>query len=145
MDEELVDACGSTPSFACEWIFERTENDTLATVASWLVDRPLRIVLIALVAWILNRMFRNIVSRGLAQLLSSRAKDNERVRRARERAGFRAKIDPDSEELELQERSNLRTQTAASVLKSTVTVLIYSFAALLILGELSINLGPLIA
>lgn len=43
------------------------------------------------------------------------------------------------------ERRRQRAQTIGSVLKSTSTFLIYGLAFILVLGELGINLGPIIA
>jgi small-conductance mechanosensitive channel len=143
VDEELLDACGADPRFACEWVFERTDNESLATLSNWLVDRPLRIVLIAAVAWLINMVMRRVVGRGIDQLMFARSQESDFVRATRERAGLVQK--PSELSAELQERSKQRAQTVSAVLRSTITILIYGFAAMLILGELNINLGPLIA
>ena len=35
MDPELIAACGESPGFICEWVFEQTNNDFLAEAAVW--------------------------------------------------------------------------------------------------------------
>ena len=60
---DLSDACGSDPNLLCEWVFESTENEALATVADWFVDRPLRILGILVAALLISRILRRAVTR----------------------------------------------------------------------------------
>jgi small conductance mechanosensitive channel len=126
MDPTLVDACGDHPHWPCDQVFRATSNKTLANGADFLVGTPLKIFLIVVGAFILNRVVHRairkftttIAARATAALLSGAADGA---------------------------RSAARTQTLAVVLRSLTTATIYGFAALIILGEVGINLGPLIA
>ena len=60
-DGTLADACGDEPGAICEWVWERTSNETLAGIADWLIGRPLSVVFILLVAWLVAKIVRRIV------------------------------------------------------------------------------------
>jgi small conductance mechanosensitive channel len=119
----LDDACGAEPGALCRWVYERTGNEFLATATDWLVERPLRIVLIVVAAWVLARMSRRAITRTMQRLETGRG------------AGLVA-ADP---------RARGRVQTLTNLFRSVVTVTIWVLAVLVVLGELDINLGPLVA
>jgi small-conductance mechanosensitive channel len=108
--------------------------------AGVIVERPLRIVLILVLALVLrwlahraiNRLTRPTAARPVPRILSPL---RERV----EANGWLESVGL------LSQRRQQRAATIGSVLKSIASVLIVSFAALLILGELGIDLAPLIA
>jgi small conductance mechanosensitive channel len=105
-----------------------------------LIEKPSRILAIIVVAVILrlilhrmiNRLVRPVERGGLPRIL----------RPLRDRRGGNAILQ--SAGL-LSERRTQRTSAIASVLKSFVSFTIFVMAALLILGELDINLLPLVA
>lgn len=136
--DELVDACGDDPSGLCRWIYERWGNADVATFVDWVVDRPLRIVLIVLAALIVTRIVRRAVRR-FAEHLTSEATKNRLQRVGRGRAG-RLLVDET-----IAARARARTQTIASVLTSSLTALVGTIAGLLVVGEVGVNLAPLIA
>ena len=35
LDPGLVDACGESPGFTCEWIWEATGSEALAALVDW--------------------------------------------------------------------------------------------------------------
>jgi moderate conductance mechanosensitive channel len=133
----LTDACGADPGFVCEWVFDTTDSVRLAQLANWLVERPLRIVLILLVALILERFVRRAIARLIERIAREHDEDLRRASRGDrqwlERFGERS------------ERSRQRTLTLGGVLRNVASVIVFGFAFLLVLGELDINLGPLIA
>jgi moderate conductance mechanosensitive channel len=136
---ELVDACGTDPGAICEWVFEATDKEYLAEISDWLVHSPLRIALILLSATVVN----SLVHRALARFV-------ERLTREREAEveGSSSRF-VDRQWLEVLRERNARSQqravTLAAVLRNVSSVIIFGLAALLCLGELEINLGPLIA
>ena len=126
MDPALVDACGPNPHWPCDQVFRATSNKTLATGAQFLVGTPFKILLILFGAWLLNRLVHRAIRRFTAAVA------------ARATAALLSGSGDGA-------RAAARTHTLAVVLTSLTSATIYGFAALIILGEVGINLGPLIA
>ena len=135
---ELVDACGSTPSWACRRIFDATGNKGLAGAVDLILGAPLRIVLIILVAMIINRLIRRTVRR-FTDTISGATSSSGRLHALRERAPN--VLLP----TETSVRAASRAQTIGSVLRSLSTAVVYSIAGITVLGELGVNLGPIVA
>ncbi|QGG94512.1 mechanosensitive ion channel family protein [Actinomarinicola tropica] len=135
---EAFDACGESPSWWCRQVLDWTGNESLATAAEWLMARPLKIALIAVVAWILNRLLRRAINRFVRRMADPQVPGIGETF-GRFTPGVLA---PTSE---VRMRSAARAETIGSVLKSIGTWLIWGLAILMALGELDINLGPLIA
>lgn len=136
--DPLGDACGEIdPSYICEQVFEWTDNRFLAVAADWLLDRPIRIVLILVVSWVVSRLLRRVVARFVATVAVS---PSNRFQALRERGPGRLLID----EAEMK-RAAARAETIGSVLRSLAVAIVWSVAALLVLGQLEIDLAPLIA
>ena len=134
--DALTDACGEEPGVACRNVFDWTENEFLADVAEWLVDRPLRIALILLVAWVLTRLARRMIRRTARGLVTSSR--SGRLERVAQNAVVGSAV-PDAA------RTHARAEAVQNVLGSVVGTVIWGIAVLVALGELDINLGPLIA
>jgi len=127
--ELLADTCGTDPSWVCQQVLDATDgNEFLARTADFLLAKPLQIVLILLGAWVVNRLIRRSIARFALRIgagdsvLSRMAGDDT----ARARAASRA-------------------ETISQVLRSVATAVVYGIGALLVLGEVGINLGPLLA
>ena len=138
-DPGLADACGeSNRGFVCEQVYNWTDNSGLATAADWLLDRPIRIAFILVVGWIVTRIAKRAIVRFTKRIAS--APSNSRLQKLREKGPGRALMD----EAE-QSRAEARAETLGHVLRSVVVALVWTFVALVILGEIGVNLGPLIA
>jgi moderate conductance mechanosensitive channel len=137
----LTDACGEDPGGVCEWVFNRTDNEALANLASWFVDRPMRITLILLTAFVLNVLVR----RGLRRFVERVTREREQAARADVPAGRMIDVQLLERIRERDQRAQQRALTLAAVLRNIASVVIYGIAALMCLGELDVNLGPLIA
>ena len=111
---------------------------TPQTVLDFVVGTPLKIALIVLGAAIVNRLARRAVRRGLAKLGQGGLR--ERLGAGRGRAP-RILADTD----ELSPRSVQRVEALSTVLRSVVSFTIWTIAAFMVLGEVGINLGPLLA
>lgn len=138
IDPQLLDACGESPSTTCERVLDWTGNEALARAADWLFARPLTILVIVVVAWIVNRLIRRAIQRLADRIVRQ---DVPAVPAAIGR------LQPSVFQVSLaaKERSAARAETVASVLRSVSTVLVWTIAVLMILGELNISLGPLLA
>ena len=141
LDEtQLTEACGEKPRVACEKVLEWTDSVAAAEMANWLVARPAQILLIVVLAWIANRLAR----RGIVRAIS-RATDGDAEKlmsKVKKRTGAIRILDTGNQ---TSLRSEMRGQTIAQVLKSSSTVVIYSIAGVMILAELGVDIGPLIA
>src|SRR3954464_7029864 len=107
-------------------------------IAEFLVDKPLKIVIILVLAVIANRVARKGMKRALRTLQSGAVQ---------ERLGSLRAATPDAllATTEHSLRAEQRIEALSSVLRSLVTFVIYLVAGFMILGEVGINLGPLLA
>ncbi|UOZ06630.1 mechanosensitive ion channel family protein [Amycolatopsis sp. WQ 127309] len=129
--------CIKDSSTFCSQVFEVTNNAWLAGSANWLLTKPLKILFILLIAFVVRLLIKRMINR-VTRLPRSGGKLPALLRPLRERA-------PEVLGSAVIERRRQRAQTIGSVLKSMSTFLIYGLAFILVLGELGINLGPIIA
>ncbi len=119
----------------CRTVLEATGNPWLATAADWLLAKPLVVVsIVALgfaVRWLAVRFIRRVTARAATGVFPTP------VLRGRE-------LVPDDLAL-AGERRRQRAQTMASVLSSVVSVVVFSLVAVMVLGELGYDIGPLVA
>jgi small conductance mechanosensitive channel len=126
----------------CRSVYDVTKSTWFADSSYYLLVKPLRILLILLVALVIRYLVHKTIDRlvrttSTAQVPTILRPLRERIPRGR--AG--EAVDP----LVYPERRRQRAEAIGSVLRNTVSVVIFSIAGLLILAELSFNLGPLLA
>jgi small conductance mechanosensitive channel len=114
------------------------DETTLTDLTDWLLGPPLKIVLILLAAAILNRMARRAVKRSLTRLHTGAVRERMGAVRRRTPAAL-------LETGETSLRAEQRIDALSSVLRSVVTFVIWLVAALMCLGEVGIDLAPLLA
>ena len=107
------------------------------TVVQFLVGAPLTIVGILIGAMIANRVARRGVKRGLAKV---------------GQGGLRERITPSgaarsilADTGELTPRSTQRVEALSTVLRSVVSFTIWTIALFMVLGQVGIDLGPMLA
>ncbi|MFI7599030.1 mechanosensitive ion channel family protein [Actinoplanes sp. NPDC049681] len=124
----------------CKWISDNTHNEWLANSSYVFIVKPLRILAIILVAllvrWLLHRAIRRLTTS------TSRAEMPALLKPLRE---AKAKQPEAAENQFIPERRRQRAEAIGSVLRSFVTAVIATMAALLVMGELGFNLAPLLA
>jgi moderate conductance mechanosensitive channel len=123
----------------CTWVFDATDSAWLANGGYYLLVKPIRILAIILVAMLARSMLNHTINKIV--LRTSEGKVPTMLRPLREKM-------PDSvlnATTMFPERRRQRAEAIGSVLKSMVTVAVFSIAALIVLGEFEINLAPLIA
>jgi moderate conductance mechanosensitive channel len=131
--------CVKQSDSLCHHVWSVTHTGWLAAGADWFVARPLQILLIIVVAFV-TRWFVHRAIRRLVYTTTEGAVPTV-LRPLRERTSPRLL---DSAGL-LSERRRQRAQTIGSVLRSFATFCVYSIAAILILGELGLDITPIIA
>jgi small conductance mechanosensitive channel len=134
----VSEACGQEqPSFICRRALEWTGSEAWAEAADKLLAKPLQILLIMAVAFVVNRLVRRAIRRLTARIADPGAQ--EVITNLKRRAPGGAS----SSAVSL--RSAARAETLGHVLRSIASMVIWTIAGAMILGELGVNLGPLIA
>jgi moderate conductance mechanosensitive channel len=119
----------------CQHVYNLTHNEWLAASADWLLARPLRILLILVIAFLVRFLARRLIDR-LTRGNGDRTPTV--LRPLKERA-------PQALGVLISERRAQRAKTIGSVLKSIVSFVVYGLAFILVLGELGLNLAPIVA
>jgi len=137
-DPGLVDACGpkGQQSWLCSTVYRITGDSGAADVADAL-SKPIRILVVLLSAWILVRITR-VLTRRLVKHLSGG------VEKLAAMKGMQAVSFVDTGPMP-QARRTQRAETIGAVVRSIVSITIWSIAVLTVLEILGVNLGPLIA
>jgi moderate conductance mechanosensitive channel len=133
-----TEACGppGERSWLCSTVFDVTDNERAAEIADAFAT-PVRVVIILLVAWIVTRLVHRIIRRILHP--PPNHKNNDEKQKKASPFGF---IDTGGGPTA---RRAQRARTMTDVLGRLANGLIWSIAVLVALGELGINLAPLIA
>ena len=137
--DALARACGENPSFLCDWTFDLTGSERWASAVDSLLATPAKIGLILVVAVMANYMVRRAIRRFAGRIANPEA--HARLRRRFRRRPSAGVIDTGV----LSLRSAARADTLTQVLRSVATAGIWAIAVTMILGEIGVNLGPLIA
>jgi small conductance mechanosensitive channel len=141
----LLEACGETPSFVCREVLERTDSVGLAEAADWVVAKPVTIGFILLVAWVAVRILDRIIDR-FVRSIAGGAEPTRKIKRGLRHIPIvhtlpEGTLDSGAPSL----RAAPRAETLGHVLRSIAAAVVWSIAVLTVLGELGVNLGPLIA
>lgn len=136
----ISEACGTRPGLFCEWVFNQTDNVAAARLATWLIDRPLRIALIILAAWVILRIIHNAVDRLADKMAREQGPEGPIPDDSKSPAGRRA-----MRLHTIASRAEQRAVTLGAVFRSFATIVVSVISLFLVLGELDINLAPLIA
>ncbi len=146
-DSDLLEAaCGGEPSFICREVLERTSSRGLAEAADIAFARPLKIAIVCLVAWVVVGILHRLIDQ-FVEKLSGQGQPGRRIKRRLGRTPIVSRTLPGSvlEAGTLSLRAAARAETLGHVLRSVSAFSIWIIAALTVLGEVGINLGPLVA
>ena len=142
MDPDLENACGSTPDWICEAVFDLTGgNRFLAETADWLSS----VLLIFFVAFIVSQLAKRYFGRMIARVVTP---DTTGAARQLQKLGGDRATALVAEPIGITEadpRREARLRSISLVVGSTASVIIWSIAIIMALGELGVNLAPLIA
>jgi small conductance mechanosensitive channel len=122
----------------CNVVYKATDSSWFADSSYYILVKPLRIVLIVLAALLVRFLLHKTINRLVRS--TSKAQVPTILRPLRERAPR-----PDGPPVPFPERRRQRAEAIGSVLRNTVSVVVFSVAGLTILGELNFDLGPLLA
>ncbi len=133
------DACGTSPGLLCRTVYNATHSNYLASGAEVFLGTPIRIVLIMVIALVVRALLHRFVRRTAERAGSGGTGGLLRGMRAGSLLG--AFGDP----AVLMERRRQRAATVGSLMRSVTSVIVFGLAFLSILGELGINLAPIVA
>ena len=126
----------------CEWVFDQTQSKTTAAVADFFIGLPLSLLglfLLGLVIrWVLHRFVDRIVKRAETGMVPSRVS-----RLSLGSLGPGKMRSP--QEMATATRRVQRAKTMGSLLKSIVTGIVVAVVATMMLSEIGVNIGPIIA
>ena len=134
----LREACGEKPTIVCRTVYDITGSDYLASGAEVFLGTPLRIAFILTVAMVIRSLLHRFIRRATERAASGKS---GLIFRGRANVLLGAFGDP----AVLIERRRQRAATVGSLLRSGTSFLVFGVAFLTILGELGINLAPIIA
>jgi len=134
----MTRVCGEDPGFFCREVFEATENRSLAEIADFMIGKPLTVLAILAGAWVVNHLLKRSVKRTLRAMHSGAVR--ERIGAVRRRTP-NALLETEVTSLRAEQRITALT----SVLRSVLTFVIFLIAGFLILGEIGLEIGPLLA
>jgi small-conductance mechanosensitive channel len=129
--DTLADACKSNPGIACRFIWDISHNTRAAELTSVFFAGPAqvaaRIAFVLLIAVLLRIAAHRVIGR-----ITIRA--SERTTDRADRAGSA-----------VGERRNPRANALGSVLSNAASVIIFGIAIVIILGDMGVNLTPILA
>ncbi|WP_409329555.1 mechanosensitive ion channel family protein [Trujillonella humicola] len=134
-----VPACVDDVGSLCARVYDLSGVDWLAANADALIARPARILLVVLLAALVRALLHRGIRRLTARTATGAVPTILRPWRNRARAA-----DPDGLET-IAERRTQRAEAIGSVLRSCASFVVFGIAVVLVLGELGVNLAPIIA
>lgn len=141
----LGSTCGSNPSWICERLYEVTNGNR---VLPGLVDSLVNVAVIVVIALIASALARRYLGRLVARVVTpDRSAPTRQIARLGDRAGDLAATlaDPIGMTSQADPRRHARIDSISTVVESTATVIIWTIAIITALGELGVDLAPLIA
>ncbi len=131
-----AEPCDKT-DFWCNKVEGWTGSDWLAAASSWLVAKPAHVIVLLLIGWLVRRLLFGVIDR----LVKRAAQGNTRGLLARGKA---RQFFMESSAV-AQERRRQRTDTMGSLLKSIVSVVVFTVILVMILDVLGFNVAPVLA
>ncbi len=141
LPQRLTDACGLRPGVLCQGVLDSTHSQYLASGAQVLFATPLRIALILVVALVVRALLHRAIRRLVSGYLDDTPSKWTAPLRRRAPQALVDAIENSSAHVRRQQRA----ETVSTLLRSIVSFIVLGIAVTEILGELGINLAPIVA
>jgi small conductance mechanosensitive channel len=130
-------ACVDQNADLCNYVYDVTGSEWLAKASNWLIAKPFSILLLVaigiVVRWILHRLITKLTRRAATGSMPSV------IARGKVPQMF---MEQNAAALE---RRQQRAETMGGLLKSIVTVIVFSIVGFMVIAQLGYNIAPLIA
>ena len=130
--------CAKT-SDLCQWIYQQTGSKWFASGSFYFLIKPAQILLIIVLAMVARYLLSRTINRLVQSSTSGSVPTILKPLKERLPSSFTEATGI------FPERRRQRAEAIGSVLRSSATVTVYTIATLLVLGQLGVNLGPLLA
>ena len=130
-DGTLATACGQNPGIACRLVWDITHSVRAAQTTTIYFAGPAHLILRILFVILLALIVRRVALRAIGKVTARARKD--------------AADGPDRALLLFRERRQQRATALASVLSNAATLTIVGISAVIIVGDLGLNLAPVLA
>jgi small conductance mechanosensitive channel len=134
----VQNACGQKPGILCRTVFDLTHSEYLAGGANVFLGTPLKILMIMLIAFLIRSMLHRFIVRTTRRAAAGGSHGLFRSGRAVLLGAF-------GDPAVLLERRSQRAETVGSLLRSVTSMIVFGIAFVTVLGELDINLAPIVA
>ena len=121
----------------CEFVWQQTDIKWLAESSYWVLVKPLTILLVIVIAFLVRALIHRAIDRLVKHTVAENEGGGSLLRPLRNRLPHALTLP--------SERRNQRARALGSVLRSIASAVVFSIAAMLVLGEVGLNLGPLLA
>ncbi|WP_131746084.1 mechanosensitive ion channel domain-containing protein [Frankia sp. Cppng1_Ct_nod] len=135
----LQNACGAKPGVLCQTVFDVTHSNYLAGGADVFLGTPLRILLILLIAFVIRSLLHRFITRTTGRAAAGSGSNGLF------RSGRAVLLGAFGDPTVLLERRRQRAETVGSLLRSITSIIVFGIAFVTVLGELDINLAPIVA
>ena len=137
--DSAVDACDSGARI-CRLVTDLTGNRRAGEWTELVVGTPLRIALVLVIGFVVRLVVHKIIKRVVDRIAADRPAQEEGTRR---RWSYQSVLEQHSPLA--SERRVQRARTMETVLRSVATGVIATVVVLMILAEIGLNIGPLLA
>jgi small-conductance mechanosensitive channel len=138
---DFADPCSSEDS-VCNWVYGRTDSEGAAWFADWLIGLPLALLgllfLGLIIRWVLHRLVDRLVKRAESGMIPARV---HRLSLGSLSAGKSRS----PQDIAVATRRVQRAKTMGSLLKSIITGIVVAVVTTMMLAEVGVNVGPIIA
>jgi small conductance mechanosensitive channel len=139
----LSNPCENDESL-CNWVYDRTENQTAANAADRLIGLPLAVLGLVVLALILRFVCHRLIDR-LVDRAQGAVQPEKVGRFSRRRRSGELTHTQELRDLATATRRAQRAKTMGDLLKSVVTGVIVAVFGTMILSQLGVNIAPIIA
>jgi small conductance mechanosensitive channel len=139
----LSNPCENDESL-CNWVYDRTENQTAANAADRLIGLPLAVLGLIVLALILRFVCHRLIDR-LVDRAQGAVQPEKVGRFSRRRRSGELTHTQELRDLATATRRAQRAKTMGDLLKSVVTGVIVAVFGTMILSQLGVNIAPIIA
>jgi moderate conductance mechanosensitive channel len=136
---DAAPACLTDPTTLCAKVYELSGLGWLATNAEALIEKPAKILLVVVVAAVVRMLLHRAIRRLTDRTATGAMPTILRPLRNRAAAGGTDPLEP------IAARRTQRAEAIGSVLRSVASFVVLGIAVVLVLGELGINLAPIVA